>query len=127
MRAIWTKKKIVSRKEKIAVIQFLAKQLILLLVIASIIAAIGHYSAAKSALLGGLLVWIPNVFLVFFIFSQDSISDPKKIVNAFYVGEVLKILLMCILFVLMLHWYTIALIPFLIGMAGAYLVYLFLG
>lgn len=86
-----------------------------------------NYSAAISALLGGLLAWIPNIFLAIFIFTRDSYHDPKKIVSAFYRGEMLKIVLMCILFVLMLHWYKIALGPFLTGMVGTYLTYLLLG
>lgn len=127
MRAIWIKKNVVSRREKIAVAKFLAYQLIVLLLIALVLSLTWNYSAAISALLGGLLVWIPNIFLAIFIFTRAAIRDPKKIVSAFYMGEMLKIVLICILFVLMLHWYEIALAPFLIGMAGTYLVYLILG
>lgn len=107
--------------------KFLAYQLIVVLLIALLLRLTWNDSAAISALLGGLLVWIPNIFLAIFIFSRVFICDPKKIVNAFYMGEMLKIVLMCVLFILMLHWYRIALGPFLIGMVGTYLTYLLLG
>ena len=127
MRAIWIKKNVASRREKIAVATFLAYQLIVLLLIALFLRLTWNHSAAISALLGGLLVWIPNIFLAIFIFTRVFIRDPKKIVNAFYMGEMLKIVLMCVLFVLMLHWYEVALGPFLIGMMITYLTYLFVG
>ena len=127
MRAIWIKKNVASRREKIAITKFLACQLITLLLIALILRLTWNDSAAVSALLGGLLVWIPNIFLATFIFTRDLYRDPKKIVNAFYMGEMLKIVLMCALFVSMLHWYDIALAPFLIGVIGTYLAYILLG
>ena len=127
MRAIWIKKNVVSRNEKIAVAKFLTQQFIVLLFVALFLGLMWNYQAGISALLGGLLVWIPNIFLAIFIFTRIFYRDPKKIVSAFYMGEMLKIVLICILFVLMLHWYEIALAPFLIGMAGTYLVYLILG
>jgi len=127
VRAIWIKKNIASRREKVAIAKFLAYQLIVLLLIALLLRLTWNYAAAISALLGGLLAWIPNIFLAIFIFTRVSSRDPKKIVNAFYMGEMLKIVLMCVLFVLMLHWYKIALGPFLIGMIGTYLTYLLLG
>ncbi len=52
-------------------------------------------TAALSALLGGLICFIPNAYLVFRAFSHSGARAAKSIVTGFYKGETGKFLLTC--------------------------------
>ena len=52
-------------------------------------------TAATSALLGGLICFVPNAYLVVRAFSLSGARAAKKIVNEFYKGEAGKFFLTC--------------------------------
>ncbi|MCC5792800.1 MAG: ATP synthase subunit I [Legionellaceae bacterium] len=56
--------------------------------------------AAKSALLAGVVCVIPNGLFAWKLFSHRGARSAKKIVNSFYQGEALKLLVAALLFVL---------------------------
>lgn len=53
---------------------------------------------ACSVLLGGLVCIIPNAFFAFKLFRYSGARSAKQIVNSFYKGEALKIILSISLF-----------------------------
>ncbi|PIZ04794.1 MAG: hypothetical protein COY58_03335 [Gammaproteobacteria bacterium CG_4_10_14_0_8_um_filter_38_16] len=122
MRAIWIKKNTIGKKEKKAVIRFLLWQCLITLFATLLVWVVWNHIAAKSTLLGGLLAFVPNVFLAWYFFTRNQ-SNPKKIAMTCYVGEIIKVVSIGILFVLMLRWYDIALAPFLAGFCAVYIVY----
>lgn len=119
------KKQVISRKEKQLLTKFLLLQLIIVLLTALMITLLWSRPAGISALFGGLLVWIPSILLAIIIFARDTYRDPKKIVNAFYMGEMMKIILTTLLLLIILHYYAVMLAPLLIGIIAAYVTYLF--
>lgn len=124
MRAVWTQKKSISGREKRGIAILLFRQCLVSISIAVIMLITWNRVAAISAVLGGLLVWIPNFIFAIILFLRNTYHDPKKIVNVFYVGEIIKILVTVLLLIAMLHLYTIMLAPLLVGMLSCYLVYL---
>ncbi|MTI14016.1 F0F1 ATP synthase subunit I [Sansalvadorimonas verongulae] len=52
-------------------------------------------TAAVSALLGGMICFVPNAYLVFRAFSLSGARAARKIVNEFYKGEAGKFFLTC--------------------------------
>lgn len=124
MRAIWIKKNTIGKKEKKAVFRFLLWQFLVALFVTVLVLIIWNHTAAMSTLFGGLLAFVPNVFFAWFFFTRTN-CNPKKIATWCYVGEIIKVVSIGILFVLMLRWYEIALAPFLMGFCAVYLVYMF--
>jgi len=75
---------------KIIVSQFIA---------VGLIATVGYatlgWTSAYSLLLGGLICAVPNAYFTSKAFRYRGARAAQKIVRAFYVGEAVKILLMC--------------------------------
>ena len=82
---------------------------------------------AGSVLLGGLIALVPNIFLAIYLFAFINHSDARKTMIACYTGEALKLILIIILMILALHFFSINLPAFLVGLMGTYLVYIFIG
>lgn len=53
-----------------------------------------------SAMLGGLVCLMPNIYFARLLFRHAGARAAKKIVNSFYQGEALKLLLTIVLFIL---------------------------
>ena len=58
---------------------------------------LGAENMARSAVLGGMIAFLPNLYFAFRIFSVKE-KSAKKIVHSFYSGESRKILMTCALF-----------------------------
>jgi ATP synthase protein I len=80
--------------------RLLACQLGLTLLIAAAAALISGATAALSAILGGLVSAIPTAYFARKLFRYQGARAAKQIVNSFYKGEALKIVLSIILFAL---------------------------
>ena len=72
--------------------------LVLLLTVFCVIAFSNN--SACSALLGGLVGIVPNAFFAIKLFKYQGARAAKQIVNSFYKGEALKIVLSIFLFTL---------------------------
>lgn len=59
--------------------------------------------AAFSAIIGGLVCVMPNIFFVRKIFKYNGARAAKQIVNGFYKGEALKLIMSIALFVLVFN------------------------
>lgn len=76
--------------------------------------------AALSAFLGGAACVIPNFFFARYLFSTTSARAAKKIIKAFFLGELVKLALSAVLIVLVLLFVpVISLVPLIVGFAGA--------
>ncbi|KGP63769.1 ATP synthase subunit I [Legionella norrlandica] len=75
-------------------------QLGVTLFLAALCAILFSSNAASSALLGGLVCIIPNVYFAIKLFKHQGARAAKQIVNSFYKGEALKIILSMFLFTL---------------------------
>ncbi|HHF7375388.1 F0F1 ATP synthase subunit I [Legionella bozemanae] len=68
------------------------------LVFAAFCALIYDINAASSALLGGMVCIVPNAYFASKLFKYQGARSAKKIVNSFYKGEALKIVISVFLF-----------------------------
>lgn len=60
----------------------------------------GGWASARSALLGGLVGFIPNVYFAAKFGCADTTRTAQHVVRAFYAGEATKLVLTAFLFVL---------------------------
>lgn len=101
-------------------------QLGITIVLAALCAICINAKAAGSAFLGGMVCIIPNAYFAIKLFKHHGARAAKQIVNSFYKGEALKIILSVFLFtavfvlcritpsaffasyilVLMTHWFS---------------------
>lgn len=70
----------------------------LTLFLAALCLLMGGTKAAYSAILGGIVCMVPNIFFARSLFRYQGARSAKKIVNAFYKGEAIKIILSIVLF-----------------------------
>lgn len=73
--------------------------------------AVGKHQAL-SAFLGGMTAFIPSVIFAKKFFQFQGARAAKTIVNSFYVGEFLKIMVTAILFSLIFIFYEVAPLAF---------------
>ncbi|WP_131795600.1 F0F1 ATP synthase subunit I [Fluoribacter gormanii] len=73
-------------------------QLSATLIIAALCALVYGTNAASSALLGGLVCIVPNAYFASKLFKYHGARSAKQIVNSFYKGEALKIVMSIFLF-----------------------------
>jgi len=64
-------------------------------------------NAASSALLGGIVCVVPNAYFASKLFKYQGARSAKKIVNGFYKGEAIKIVLSVLLFTAVFVWVKI--------------------
>lgn len=121
MRVLFKQKKVVFGREKKAIFRLLFWQCIVLLLIALLTHFISTPIATFSALMGGLLILISTALSALYFFTCQS-SNPKKMMRAGLVSELIKIISLIILMIALLHWCTVSLAPLLIGLLGTYLV-----
>lgn len=73
-------------------------QIGLTLLIATLCTLVISINAGSSALLGGMVYIIPNAYFASKLFKHQGARAAKQIVNGFYKGEALKILISIFLF-----------------------------
>lgn len=76
-------------------------------------------TAALSALLGGAACVLPSFFFARYLFSTTSARAAKRIIKAFFLGELVKLALSAVLLVVVLLFIPVSLVPLLVGFAGA--------
>jgi ATP synthase protein I len=112
-----------ARKDS-TVVKILSYQFLILLVITAGFAVMGNEQQALSAALGGIAAFIPN--LGFSLWIQKSAGqDVRKVVNSFYVGESVKLLLTIVLFVMIFQIPNIQILALLISYVAALSVFWF--
>lgn len=82
-------------------------QLSTTLVFAALCAVTNGANAASSALLGGMICVIPNAYFARKLFKYQGARAARQIVNSFYKGEAVKIILSVLLFAAVFMWVKI--------------------
>jgi ATP synthase protein I len=82
-------------------------QVVIALLIAVVAAIFSGNRAALSAVLGGLVSAVPNAYFALKFFKHQGARAAKQIVNSFYLGEALKIVISIILFALVFIFFHI--------------------
>ena len=103
----------------------LAFQLGISVLIALIAIVVDGAMASLSALLGGLVCVVPNVYFVRQLFKYKGARAAKQIVNGFYKGEALKLLLTIALFLLVFKLIKINPLVFFVAFIAAQMVFWF--
>lgn len=85
---------------KAAAYRFLAVEAVVAAVIALILLVYMDMTAARSALLGGVVFIAPNWLFTGLVFRQSNGETAQRILHRFFVGEALKILVTIVLFAL---------------------------
>jgi ATP synthase protein I len=92
----------------------LVYQLAMIILIALVFAVLSGLQKAISALLGGFIVFAPNLYFAFVI-NRSGGQEARKILNAFYVGEFGKLILTIVLFGVVFQFPGIQVVPLLTG------------
>ncbi|HRX62012.1 MAG TPA: ATP synthase subunit I [Candidatus Competibacter sp.] len=100
-----------------------AIQLLLTLLIAVASLAFGSFKTAYSALIGGGISTIVTLYFASKVFSVRVGSPAAKIARAFYVGEVVKLLLTVVLLGGALLWANVSPLPLLLAYMAALMAY----
>lgn len=85
---------------RLPVFPVLVAQLIVLLLAAAVCWQWRGNVAGYSALLGGLIAWLPNLYFAHKAFRYSGARAAKEIVRSFYAGEAGKLILTFVLFAL---------------------------
>ena len=90
-------------------------QLGITLFLTALCAIVFNIKAASSALLGGLVCIIPNAYFASKLFKHQGAHAAKQIVNSFYKGEAVKIILSIFLFTAVFIFFKITPLAFFIS------------
>ena len=82
-------------------------QLGITILLASTVLMLSGTRAALSAVLGGVVSIVPNVLFAQILFRHQGARAARKIVNSFYKGEALKLLLTISMFGLVFKYFII--------------------
>ncbi len=74
---------------------------------------------ALSALLGGAAGVVPSFYFARRLFATTSARAPKRIIKAFYLGELFKLVLSAGLVLLIILIIPVAIVPLITGFMGA--------
>lgn len=99
------------------IVQIVGVQVALLFAIVGITTFIANKNAGLAVLLGGLSCWLPTVLFAWSLFYVRH--APGIFLVCFMLGEVIRLLLGAILFVLVIIWLPVKILPVLIGFVGA--------
>lgn len=94
-------------------------QMLGVIVLALITLPISGVTAAFSVLAGGLTYCIPNWLFVWRVFRYSGAHQMNAFMAAFFIGEMLKLFLSAILFLLVVKYLPVSLLSTLVGFAGA--------
>jgi len=86
---------------------------VLLALFGAVMAGFG-WLAARSALLGGLIAFVPNAYFALRI-CRSREETPRRFVRRFYVGEAVKLVLTAALFFLVLQLPDVQALPMFLG------------
>ncbi len=96
-------------------------QWVIIFVISIITLLVSSVQAAVSVLLGGLVSIIPNMYFARMLFKYHGAQAARKIVNSFYKGEAIKMLLTVSLFALVFKSLKVVPLAFFAGFIVAQL------
>jgi ATP synthase protein I len=72
-----------------------------------------------SVLYGGLAYCLPNLLFVWRVFRYSGAKQMNQFMAAFFLGEMIKLILSGILFLLVVKYWSVSLLSMLVGFVGA--------
>jgi ATP synthase protein I len=84
---------------------------------------LGDGRAAMSAFIGGVISVLGTSLFALRVFAGRARQSAKRLLRAFYMGEVQKILLTAVLFVLVIKYVDVSFLPLFVAYAATLLVY----
>ena len=93
-------------------------QMLAILLIFSVAWALGGSQQGVSALLGGLVGFLPNTVFALLFGRKEPGKSANQVIRAFYMGEALKLALTALLFVIVFHLPGVSALPVFIAFAG---------
>lgn len=94
-------------------------QLFLVMGLAVVLLLFQGIKSGLSVITGGLAYWLPTLLFVKSVFSRARVRTAKQFLAAFMIGETVRIFLSAILFLLVLNYLPVRLLPMLAGFVGA--------
>lgn len=94
-------------------------QLVGVVFLATIGLIIKGKTSSFSILMGGLAYVLPNLIFVWRVFRYTGAQQMVKFMAAFFVGEMLKLIISAILFLLIVKYLPVSLLSVLAGFIGA--------
>ena len=98
-------------------------QLLVTLLVAIVSFAFNSLQAAYSALVGGGISIVATLYFASKVFAVRIGAPAAKIARAFYVGEVVKMLLTVVLLSIALLWFDVSPLPLLLAYMAALMAY----
>ncbi|MDG4553239.1 MAG: ATP synthase subunit I [Candidatus Competibacter sp.] len=98
-------------------------QLLVTLLAAAASLALDSLQAAYSALIGGGIGAVATLYFASAVFSVRIGSPAAKIARAFYMGEIIKMLLTIVLLSVALRWFDVSPLPLLLAYMAALMAY----
>ena len=109
----------------LAVRRVLQLQALTILVISALALVLGGMQQARSALLGGLVGFLPNAYFAVQFGRQAPSRTAKEVVRTFYLGESIKLIITALLFVLVFQLPGILFMPLFTGFVAVIMVFWF--
>jgi len=78
---------------------------------------------AFSVFAGGLAYCLPNLLFVWRVFRYAGAQQMNQFMAAFFIGEMIKLFLSGILFLLVVKYWSVSLLSVLVGFAGAIILF----
>jgi ATP synthase protein I len=97
---------------------------VLIIVVVCLGFAVEGWQKAFSPALGGLAAFIPNLYFALRI-TGSAEQEAGKILQSFYVGETVKLVLTAVLFMLIFQIPSVKILPLLVGYVAALSVFWF--
>lgn len=94
-------------------------QLLGIVIIAFSVAACCGIQSGYSALAGGLAYGLSNLFFVWLVFRYTCAQQMSQFMAAFFAGEIIKLFISAILFLLIVKYLPVSLLSELVGFVGA--------
>lgn len=105
--------------------RILQLQALAIIAVAGLAMAWSGVEEAKSALLGGLVGFLPNALFAFKFGRQDPKRTARQVVRTFYLGETIKLLVTALLFAIVFQLPGILFMPLIIGFVSVVMVFWF--
>lgn len=99
--------------------QIVFSQLICVLVLSAFALIITGTKSGFSVCAGGLAYVLPNLIFVWRVFRYVGAQQMTQFVVAFFIGEMAKLILSAILFIVIVKYLAVSLLSVLIGYIGA--------
>jgi ATP synthase protein I len=94
-------------------------QLTIIVGLALVIALLQGIQKGFSAIMGSLAYWIPTLIFIWRVTAYAAARAATQFMMAFFAGEVIKLVLSAVLFLIAVHYFKIDMIYGIVGLIGS--------